>query len=390
MNPFDGEDAQLPSPQKHLTTALLGKRLRWPPFLTPYMGLPFLIFSTMRLIRSRPDLLTWQMKLTASHIFHQMLKKHLTAPSLVGAYLLTNVCPRILRIVDGRDGGNPGEEFDREALVEWPRGVEADENAFSRSDSQFELASDMKGGDLSPGEYPLISEMGVDRVIEMFTAVPEEVDDASLLETARRFPATVSSVGRVLLDRLQLDTIDAALTIVEQFMATMSDSSFLLITQVSAFPVCERILRLLPDVTVAQQFTPLWFFLLSMLHVILSIGSRHLTVQVLELAPDVPSIAEFIRAFASWTIEGKAIATLEFLGSLTPLEMSIEVLLLLNESGDVTPIIGLLPQFPFLWPSALTWAIAVSDAQNGNFLDRVRQPATTHITSSSLRAWRPS
>jgi hypothetical protein len=173
----------------------------------------------------------------------------------------------------------------------------------------------------------------------------------------------VSSVGRVLLDRLQLDTIDAALTIVEQFMATMSDSSFLLITQVSAFPVCERILRLLPDVTVAQQFTPLWFFLLSMLHVILSIGSRHLTVQVLELAPDVPSIAAFIRAFASWTIEGKAIATLEFLGSLTPLEMSIEVLLLLNESGDGTPIIGLLPQFPFLWPSALTWAIAVSDAR---------------------------
>jgi hypothetical protein len=52
----------------------------------------------------------------------------------------------------------------------------------------------------------------------LFTTEPEVIEDASLLETARRFPSIVSSVGHRLLQQLESEMFEEALCIIDQVM----------------------------------------------------------------------------------------------------------------------------------------------------------------------------
>jgi hypothetical protein len=345
--PF-GADAHVPALQRHLATALLERRLRHPHFLTPHLGVFALVMSAIRLMDLGPRLRRWQLRLTTQLLAKRLFKLYFAAPTLVGAYVLTNVCPRIL------GGAARADAFDAGAFAACVAAVHAEEGRlFVAQDALEGVGVEM---DVLLGEYRLLDEMGVDRVVAMFTAPPPD-GVASLVQRARLCPAAVSSIGPCLLERLACETIDGALEMISELMESRTDSHMLLIAQNLAIPVCARIAQLLPDISNVAQFTPLWFFFLSLVHFLIRIGSQAQTQALLNIG-----LTTFLRAFISWEIDGQP-KMISNLADLPPLEMCTELLLSLRENG-MTPSVGpLLGKFPFLWPSALTWAIATSDSR---------------------------
>jgi hypothetical protein len=132
---------------------------------------------------------------------------------LIAAYLFPNICPHIIQGLDGSKNS-----FDRDAFMTCMRLLRV-------------------------------------------------VDDTVFLETVRHFPAIISSIGSTLLDRLQ--PVHHHTVLGEDRI----DTHMLLVVQDLAFPVCERLMDLLPDLTEAH-FTPGWFFFLSRIHFALAAGSR--------------------------------------------------------------------------------------------------------------------
>jgi hypothetical protein len=74
-------------------------------------------------------------------------------------------------------------------------------------------------------------------------------------------------------------------------------------------------------------------------------------------------LSVFLRAFAESTFAGEPSATLETLPTLSPIAMCADLLFLLAAPHAPASAVssGLLAAHPFLWPSALTWAIATGD-----------------------------
>jgi hypothetical protein len=126
----------------------------------------------------------------------------------------------------------------------------------------------------------------------------------------------------------------------------------LLLAQNLIMPVTERIAQLLPSITNESHFTSLWFFFLSLIHFTIRTGTQDLTHDLLNAGRDSPLLTVFLRAFISWEIDGHRNVELNF-ANLSPLEMCTELVLV----GITPSICPLLDRFPFLWPSALTWAI---------------------------------
>jgi hypothetical protein len=156
--------------------------------------------------------------------------------------------------------------------------------------------------------------------------------------------------------------IESALCIIEQFMNTKTDTHMLLLVQGLIFPICECLILILRKNSI--NFTQFWFFLLSLVNFILSIGSSLFTARLEELfTKENDSISKFLQSFASSTIIGKSSIHFETLHLLHPTQMCLELLLLLNESDTVSIIISsdILSNCPFLWPSVLLWAIITGD-----------------------------
>jgi hypothetical protein len=77
---------------------------------------------------------------------------------------------------------------------------------------------------------------------------------------------------------------------------------------------------------------------------------------------DTPTpLQHFLRAFASWDLGGEPSVSIEALETLPPLQMCVEFLLLLANGADVALLAPMLIRHEFLWPSALTWAIATGE-----------------------------
>jgi hypothetical protein len=164
---------------------------------------------------------------------------------------------------------------------------------------------------------------------------------------------------------LRPETIDVAVCIVEQFMRDSVDTHLLLLFQNQFFPICEQLISLLPTLAVTH-FTPLWFFFLALINYVLRLGSNHLDHR-LEALLDLTAgpLSTFLRAFALSKIAGAPTATLETLQTLDLVPMCTELLVLLSKPGIPAAVAssGLLSACPFLWPSALTWAIISGDDQ---------------------------
>jgi hypothetical protein len=360
VDPFDGEDMRLPAVQRHLTTALLEKRLSEPHFLTPQLSALELVVSAIRLMDLGPRLRACQLHLTMRLLSKKLFRVHFASPKLMTAYGLTNICPRAFRKKEDSEPVSDARSFDRETFVDFVKILRAEESrVFWAQDHEMD-------SDVSWSEYPLLHEMGIERLIEMFTAPPPD-DVVSLVQRARLCPASVSSIGPTLLACLQPATIDAALAIIQELMAEEMDSHQLLMAQQMAIPICERIAQFLPRITDLGHFTALWFFFLSLVHFAIRNGSQHLTNLVLNLKHDSPLLNTFLRAFISWEIEGDRQPSSK-IEDLPPFEMCIEVLLTLHDTGMIPSICPLLDRFPFLWPSALIWVIVETNPQASKLL----------------------
>jgi hypothetical protein len=84
---------------------------------------------------------------------------------------------------------------------------------------------------------------------------------------------------------------------------------------------------------------------------------------VRRLAGRSPALARFLRAFETWEIDGTAETFLPELEQLEPLAMAVELPFVLQNATHARRALTLLTRYPFLWPSALTWAIAAGDCR---------------------------
>jgi hypothetical protein len=309
------------------------------------------------------------MQYTAKILFGQLFRIYFASPSLLVAHLLTSLCPRVARRLNDFEDAS-----DRDAFVASVRMTVADELALFTA--RFDLADALPAGEVSSSDYPLISELGADAVIDLFTAAPPSLEDATLLATARRFPSVASAVGAALLDRLRSGAIDGAIAIIGQLMADPEDTHLLLLVQGHVFALLERLAALFPSLSPAQ-FTPLWCFFLSLFHFITAVGSPLIAREVEAFVAGAGDLlATFLRAFMLRDFGGAATATAESLPALDPLPMCVELLLLLSAPGAPAAVVasGILAACPFLWPSAFTWVIVRADEAGGPLLEQ-RFPA---------------
>jgi hypothetical protein len=207
--------------------------------------------------------------------------------------------------------------------------------------------------------------MTLEEAIALFSTAPEKVDDANLIETALRHPVLCSEVAPTFLARLNSEQPDSVLVLIDQAFAHFSDFRGLIWMQSYFEPICRALIKVIPTLYDAKTFEKMWFFLLQLLRVSITTGTEMLCQQCRQIVED-PQTAKPLRTLLQLLFESdlSSIASakpradfrsLDRHGS--PVQTCVEFLLLLNKATDVRQVPANLAELPYLWPSALFWAI---------------------------------
>ena len=324
--------------------------------LSHHLGIVDLYAFTAHMWKVSTKMNDLYMPVVKKDVLRHMIRRYISAPSLVLAFAITNLCVGVLKpeYVDANG------RVEREALKCMIQEMHDEDEAILRTQMYSESNSTTRGLEIVS---PFPEEMSVDDAVALFTETPSSIKPERMLDQALKYPAIAQDVGPLFLSLLRIETVDKAVLVIDHVMKRARDFRILLAAQKILFDVEKALADLVLRVTDETTFQKLWFFLLFLFYTAENCGAKSIIDEVTKFSQSCEKPVQLALSVFHWENEidlsqrnaSFTFETFEFIPTMV--EKCHEFVLLLSETLDMDSAVRCLEKHPYLWPSALMWTM---------------------------------
>lgn len=304
---------------------------------------------------------------TFLHLYLHVVHDFIANPSLLLAYLTSNLFPRILNHFGDTDvppidqGATEFSLSDVTQVFDKIQKESEKSNAFSRprerENCDFFNSLDDKEEEEEEEE---LDELYF--IEELITTVPKSISDANIIETVYMYPSFSSTLIQYMMNKMVPENPSIALIYARQIFPVLKDFKWLLCQQGIFFEFISHCLKVIVNITDPEIFTELYFLPLSLLRSAWGVSSRTLRTRLEIYAHSpfgFPQYSYLLSLLFNIQPPTKKDASYTDFGyKVTPLSKCITVLeKLMNGSMNLIDILPQLRTNQYLWPSVLIWGI---------------------------------
>jgi hypothetical protein len=279
-------------------------------------------------------------RVTFYHLYLHVVSDFLEGPTLVGAFLVTNLLVRIVNSIGQENVSQGLKNSDLVILFDSLRQCSEQVTPF---DEKEEYNCDF------------LSHMNLDELQKFFTAKPPRFDDNALADTVFRFPLMASELAEHILVQMENSPSAVAARFADQVIERCSDFSALIIKQGIFLEFITRAFDIACEAKSADNFFSLWMLPLTLLW--FAWGSGPEIIRGL--------IPEFVYSYRQGELASFLCNLLEISDEppkgnpriVAPYGECLAFGERLLDSTSFPDSLIRLGARPYLWPSALLWSL---------------------------------
>ena len=311
------------------------------------------VVSNMKMWAFTPKAFSFVHKSTFYHMYIHVLSDFLENPTMMKAYMVTNLLVRVVNHIGDRempkmDDGST--HFDREAVMELFRSLKDHQN------DGDEVSIILRRKERQQCDYNC--ELNLDEVEELLTRVPTSIDNDRIVETVYEYPSFSSRVVPHVLSQMDINDLDKTSNLLKQLMDVMVDTKFLIMKQGIFFNTLSETLEFASSVTDPSKFFMIWMFPITLLRMSWGTGSEELRERIMTYVASYEPI--HTRVFLQHLLQIPSDEDYNTsLRANTPMMECISLLhRLMLDRRMLDSCIPYLSAKPYLWPSVLIWGFA--------------------------------